>query len=291
MTNSADATLAAFGGKSSVAVVPGFYRGLDGLRAIVDFGEGRVPADLAMGVMPEVNDSVWIMTIDGKQPIVLGWTVPKPGGGEVVSVDGDLATVDTGSLGLVTAPFGFTVSAGDLVKLYWNNGPFIISPMSTTPDPGVDPGAPGAGGGEQTQVFTATESGSYRGRWWTPQVRAGDSNQGMWTYGSKIPGTIPASATILSVEIYISPVSIAGSAPIFAVHGYGSVSGAPAPSYGPSAAVGVAGGWVALPTSFGDLLKSGGGYLGVGVNHGGNSIFNAVSADGLSGALRIRYRT
>lgn len=290
--SAADAILDGFDGKSNARIVLGYFRGLDGLRAIVDFGDGRVPADLAMGVLPEINDAVFILLIDGKAPLVFGWTVPKPGQGTVTSVDGDFATVHT-DLGDVVAPFGFTVSEGDLVKLYWNDGPFIISPMSTTPTPGVDPGAPGGGGGSFAPEFAAIDSGSWRGgRYWTPFVRAGDTNLGVWIQGTKIRDTVPANAVIDSLEIWSSPSgSPSGSAPIFALHTLTSLSGPPA--FGPQTAVPVPSSpnWVPLPTSWGDLLKAGGGYYGVGVNHGGNTIFNSLAADGRSGALRIRYHT
>ncbi|MDN4616401.1 hypothetical protein P5G50_18290 [Leifsonia sp. F6_8S_P_1B] len=262
---------------------------MDGNRAIVDFGDGRVPADMGMTVLPEVNDSVWILTIDGKDPLVMGFTIPRPGEGTVTSIAGTLVTVST-SLGKVDAQCGFTVGVGDLVKLYWNDGPYVVGPLPSPTTPGEVPSAPDGGPKERTQVFTATESGSYRGRWWTPQVRAGDTNQGIWAYGAKIPGTIPGSATILSVEVFQSIVSTNGAPAIFGLHGFSSVSGAPAPSFGPQQPVGISGGFVPLPTSWGDSLKAGGGYLGVGVNHGGDTIFNSVAADGMSGALRIRYR-
>lgn len=286
----ADAILKALDGKSKATRQPGYYRGMDGNRAIVDFGDGRVPADMAMDTIPQVNDPVWILVIEGEQPLILGLAVPRPGNGTVTNIGSGVATVST-LFGDVTAPYGYTVTVGDLVKLLWNEGPFIVGPQSTPSVAPVDPGKPSGGGGEKMQTFYATESGSFRGRWWTPQVRAGDTNQGVWTYGTKIPGTISAGATIVSVEIYISPIRIAGSAPNFAVHGYPTLAGVGAPGFGPQAAVGVHGGWVPLPVAFGNFLKAGGGYNGVGVNHGGDNIFNAVSADGLSGALRIRYRT
>lgn len=283
-----DAFLKALGEKSNVRRVPGFFRGMDGNRAVVDFGGGRVPADMAMDGIPPVNEPVWILLIDNRDPLVLGYSVPKPGIGTVVAVDGNIATVDT-VFGNIPVGMLAIVNVDDVVLLTWNErGGTILGPWVSPSDPGVDPGAPGGGVKEYFPEFTAVQSGSWRGgRYWTPQVRAGDTNQGVYVYGTKIPDTIPSNASIKSVEIYISPASLAGSTPNFALHSLGSLSGAP--SFGPQAAIGVGGtGWLPLPTSWGDLLKRGGGYLGVGVNHGGNSIFNPAGT-GQAGNIRIRY--
>lgn len=285
----AEATLVALDGKSAVSRLAGYFRGMNGNRAWVDFGGGRVPADMGMSVLPEVNDPVWIQLVDNRDPLVVGFTIPRPAGGKVTQITGDVALVDTALLGVIEADMLALVNVGDDVILHWNGGPTVLGTLvsaRTTPDA---PGAPGGGTRDYAPEFSALQSGSWRdGRYWTSQVRAGDTNQGVWTHGTKIADTVPASALIKSVELFISPVSVGGSAPIFGLHGLTALSGGPA--FGPQAAIAVprSGGWMPLPTNWGDLLKAGGGYRGVGINHGGNSIFNPAGV-GQSGAIRIRY--
>lgn len=280
--------------KSNVQILPGTYQGLSGLQVTVSFGDGTVPADSAMEGLPLPGDPVWVMTIDGHRPLMLGPTKPQPGVGVVSSVDGNLTTVAT-ALGDVIAPYpaGLLTPAdvGDTVKIMWGEGPFIIAVMSEAPVVEV-PGGGGTGGGLVTREFRAVEAGSWRSGsgWWQPQVWASDNNKGIWGYASQIPDTIPAAAVPESIEIYISAALISGDPPNFGVHGYGGTTGAPEPSYALLTTVPVAPGWVALPLSFANALKAGGGYVGVGVNGGGYSKFNSLSDDPDSGRIRIRYR-
>jgi hypothetical protein len=163
--------------------------------------------------------------------------------------------------------------------------------MSTSPAGNTAPGGAVGTASSHTTVFTALDAGSFgpgtSGRWWTPQVYASDSNLGAWFYGSKISDTIPATALTQRVELYVGSASqISGSAPNIAVHGYGSKP-AGAPTLSTIAAVGIAPGWVTIPSSIGDALKAGGGAAGVGLNHGGYNILPSLTQDGMSGALRI----
>lgn len=287
--------LGKIGELSNVEVLPGTYQGLTGLQVMVSFGDGTVPADSAMEGLPSLGDPVWVMTIDGHSPLMLGPTRPQPGNGVVLSVDGNLATVVT-ALGNVTAPYpaGLLTPAdvGDTVKIMWGEGPFIIAIMSEAPVVDTPGAGDSAGGGLVVREFRAVQAGSWRSGsgWWQPQVWASDNNKGIWGYGSQIPDTIPASAVPQSIEIYISAAMISGDPPNFGVHGYGGTSGAPEPSYALLTAVPVSAGWVALPVGFVNALKAGGGYVGVGVNGGGYSKFNSLSDDPDSGRIRIRYR-
>lgn len=265
----------------------GTFVSTDGVRAVVDVGGGRIPADLT-GYLPEVNEDVWVLFINGVA-LVLGPTTPRPGKGTVTGApSGNLVPVST-IAGNFTLPYaaGLSLSSGQVVKIAWNDGGFVTDVMSISPPPGTAPGAPGTGGTDQIQVFTAIDAGSYDGRWWTAQVWSSDSNIGAWFYGTKIADTIPDTAAIISVEIYISPVQILYAPPNIGVHGSaGKPSGAVAVSS--ATPIGVAAGWIGLPPSFGDYLKA--NYGGIGIAHGGYSIFNSLAADAQSGALRIHWR-
>jgi hypothetical protein len=163
--------------------------------------------------------------------------------------------------------------------------------MSTSPAPVTAPPVGASGAATHVDPFTAVDSGSYgSGRWWTNQVYASDSNLGAWFYGTKIADTIPSSATIQKVEIYVGQATqISGAAPVFATHPYTSKPGG-SPTLSPVAAVGIAPGWVDLGgagISIGNVLRNSGGSFGVGVDHGGYNIFPSLAQDGQSGALRI----
>jgi hypothetical protein len=293
VTSEATEVLKLLEGKSNVRMVAGNFRSLDGLRAVVDFDGGRVPAHFATAWRPVVNDPVWVLVADGVAWLV-GPTAPAASDGVVVSVASGLATIDT-DIGQIIATYdqGATLTAGQEVKLLASGGYHVVAVKSTSPvAPEPAPGGGGSGGGggaEQTQTFLAVDSGSYQSGWWTRRVYASSSNQGVYVYGTKIADTIPASAVILSVDIFLSAVQIFGGDPIFTTHAYGSRPGGD-PGLSGGVAVDVNGtGWWPLPAWFGDGLKAGGGALGVGTNHGGYNIFDA--APGESGSLRIRYRT
>lgn len=271
----------------------GTFVSTDGVRAMVDFGGGRVPADLA-GYLPSVNEDVFILRVDGALT-VLGPSKLKPDQGTVLTAPtGDRVTVMT-AIGDVSCiyPSGMALSSGQQVKLFWQGDfGFVLDVMSTTPPPPTPPPAPDPGVPTGSQVFTATQSGSHNGsRWYTGQVISADSSLGIWTYGTKIRDTIPAGVITKSLEIYISVAQVNVGAPInFAAHGYGSVDGAPAPSFvGSFPATPSGTGWLSLDPSLGNYLNAGGGYLGVGVNHGGWWFLNDLNSDAMSGALRITW--
>ncbi|MFF9565723.1 hypothetical protein ACF1AJ_20410 [Leifsonia sp. NPDC014704] len=287
MSDESEVLLKLIGAKSRVRVLQGTFVAAAASGYTVDVGGGRIPADLGTAYLPEVNEIVWVWAIDDKY-FVMGPVTPKPDRGTVVSVASGIATLTT-ALGTVTAPYsGSTPSAGQVMKLAWHGGPFA-SLMSTSPPPPAPPAPPAPATTTHVDDFYAIDAGSYRAGsgWWTPQVRAGDTNFGAWFYGTKIADTIPATAQIKRVLLYLSPASIGGANPNYALHPHPSKpGGAPALTTFTSGLPATTGD-LDLPTSVGDALKAGGGSAGVGINHGGNSIFNSLAADGLSGRIRI----
>ena len=282
--------LALLAGKSKVKVVSGFYRGLDGLRVLVEFDGGLVPCSTVTAYRPALNEPVWVASVDD-QLFLLGPTRPLPADATVVSTASGIAELTT-DIGGVSATYesGATLSAGQRVKLMWGGDmPHVISVKSFDPDAVVPPGASGSGVKEYTKTFTATQAGSYGSSWWQSQVWSSDNNLGAWFYGSKIPDTIPSGATIQWIEIYLSPQQIFGSPANFGLHNHTSKPGG-APTIGSLTATAPHAGWLRLPTSFGNALRRGGSAKGIGIEHGGFHIFRSLSEDAQSGALRIRYR-
>jgi hypothetical protein len=283
------------GEKADVSVQVGYFRALDGNRVVVDVGGGRIPADVATAFRPEPNEPVTLLFVDGL-PTMLGPAVPKAGQGLVESVDGDYAIIST-DMGSVRAPYpeGLLVAPGDLVKLLWSDGPFVVAVMSTTPEKPPVPPAPGGGGvGDRQDTFTALQSGAFQSngsRWSSDQPRASDGYLGAWHYGSKIADTIPANAAVRSVEIFVRYASRFGSPPNFGLHSQLSQAGAP--DVFDAFPWPVNDGWNTVPephaTTWFDALKAGGGKFGVVLNHGGVNRFLSTGDDPQSGALRISY--
>jgi hypothetical protein len=283
-----DALLAALGNNPPGArILQATFVSATPTGCLVDISGNRVPATTGTSWLPEVNEVVWVWVV-GDRFFIMGPAAIKPDQGVVQSVTSGLVTL-TSSLGTtVVAPYdGTTPSAGQSMKLLWHGGPFAML-MSTSPAGGTPPAPSGGGGVAHADEFAAGDAGSYgSGRWWTPQVYASDNNLGAWFYGTTIADTIPASAVISKVEIYVSAQQISGAAPNFAVHGYATKPGG-SPSLSTVGAVGIGGtGWVTLPTSVGNALKHGGTAYGVGLNHGGYNILSSLAQDGYSGRLRI----
>ncbi|MBO1739661.1 hypothetical protein [Leifsonia sp. TF02-11] len=290
MTGESDALNRALAGRPKVRILQGAFVSASTTGCLIDIGGNRIPALFGTSFMPDVNEIVWVWNI-GKQFFLMGPATAKPDRGTVQSISGGLVTLLTPLGTTIAAPYsGATPSAGQVMKLLWHGGPFAML-MSTSPTANPVPGTPGAATGTHADEFPAIDSGSYgSGRWWTPQVWGSDSNLGAWFYGTKIPDTVPGSAVIQRVEVYIPPASqIIGSAPNFATHAYATKPGG-SPTLSTVGAVGIRGGWVDLGAAgiaIGNALKAGGGAYGIGLNHGGNNILSSLAQDGFSGRLRI----
>lgn len=281
-------------GKSRLTPYVGRFVGFDGVMAVVDLGDQRVPVPFLTGFVPDVNEPVHVWSVDGSMFLV-GPTAPKPGMGVVETISGDFVTVQT-DVGKFTMPFGppsEPPTSGDAVAIIWP-GPSCMK-LSTSPDPVPPPPDPGGGGTGQvrTAEFRATAAGSTdRGeaRFWTQQVYASNSTYGIWAYGSAIKDTIPESAEFVDLQVYVAQQQRQGGAPRWVLHnqyglGLPTVSG-----YTEWSPVG---GWQTPPEaeSWFNELKQGGGWAGVGLNQGGFNIFKSLAQDGLSGALKITWRS
>ena len=277
--------------KSAIRMFVGQFIARDGVRAIVDVGGGRIPVEVATSYVPAVNEDVRVWFVDGS-PFMVAPAGLKAVSGVVMSVAGDFVVVDTDDgEKRMTFPeqLRAVLASGQMVRYQPDEGGSVLSILSTTPEPPAPPPPPVSSIREQerTDVFTALDAGSYRGRWWQAEIWGSDTNTGAAFFGSKINGTIPDTSPIRSVEVFISPNMISGNNPLFFVHSSPSKPGgnvtpilsqvlAPTP------------GWMALPVGWGDTLKS--QNTGVGVGSGGYHKFKSLQQDPLSFALRIRSR-
>jgi hypothetical protein len=282
---------------STVTMRVGRYVGSDGQFALVDIGGERFPARFASaGVVPVVNDPVWVETVgNGPERLILmrGIVGPRPGIGVVATIAGDQVRVTTDFGDFTMAYGGAAPTSGDIVGINWSGAPWCVK-LSTSPDePEAPPPTPGGGGHVQTAEFRAVDAGTTHssGDWWQAEVWAADNNVGAWFYGNQIRDTIPAAAEFVSLQVYIARRQRYGDPPNWALHNLPWKSGVP--TFGPSTPWHPAGdGWQTPPDPAGwfNALKAGGSAFGVGLNHGGYNKFASRAQDGATGALKITWR-
>lgn len=289
-----DAARIETGKKSTVTPRVGRYVGADGMFALVDLGDQRVPVQFATPWVPQINEPVWVDSVDGLLRMV-GPTTPKPGVGVVETITGSSAVVQTdfGKFTLIVAPSDPMPSSGDTVGIQWSSQPWCTL-LVDVPDPEVPVPPPSGGGGQtKTAEFRAVDAGSTdrsRARWWQAQPWSSDSTFGAWFYGSQIKDTIPAGAVFVSLEFFVAWDRRRYGGSRFTLHSDPVKAGVPAMSgytvWNPD------GGWQTPPDPEGwfNALKAGGDRFGVGLNQGGYEQFKSLAQDGMSGALRITWR-
>jgi len=280
--------------KSVVTPRVGRYVGSSGLVALVDLGDSRVPVQFATAWVPQINESVWVDSIDGVLRLI-GPTTPKPGIGVVLTITDTTAVIrtDFGDFPMSVAPTDPMPTSGDTVGISWSSQPWCTL-LIDIPDP--EPPAPDPGGGGtvvQVAEFRAIDAGSTdRGsaRWWQSQPWASNTTYGAWFYGQQVKDTIPSGAEFVSLEFYVHRVQDQGGSPRFTRHSDAHKGGVPSMTgfveWDPP------NGWQTPPNAlewFNDL-KAGGARFGVGLNQGGYSKFASLAQDGMSGALRFRWR-
>lgn len=259
--------------------------------AVVDMGDSRFVADFGSGYVPVAGETVQVLSV-GQRHLVFP-AGPKPSIGTVATVSTLNVLVST-SAGDISMPFAGDVPAsGDRVLVHWTeDGPVCGARVSTTPDapdPIPDPGA----GGVRSATFLATDTGSTdrdKSRWWQAQPWASNTTFGAWFYGTQIRDTIPAGATLVSLEFFVSWASRSGGAPRFALHNLAEKTGVP--SFGAYAEWAPAAGWQTPPmaAAWFAALKAGGPSLGVGLNQGGWNRFSSRAENSMTGALRVSWR-
>jgi hypothetical protein len=291
MIDEAEVILQGMDRRSPVALRQATFVGVTNGSAIVDMGTSRFVCDFGAGYIPVSGETVQILSIGQRHTLYpVG---PRPGAGTVMTVSSTMVTVQTVA-GDIAMPFvGTAPTSGDVVALGWSEGPRCLGKLSSTPVVAPPPPDPG-GNIIRSATFLAIDAGSTdRGapRWWTGQPRAGNTTYGAWFYGSQIKDTIPASASFVSVEFYVSWQQRKGAAPRFALHTAGTKGGVP--GFAPYVEWTPAGAWQIPPgaESWFNALKAGGAYAGVGLNQGGDNIFSSLAQDSWSGALRISWRS
>jgi hypothetical protein len=247
-----------------------------------------------VGQPPIIGGLCWVGFL-GLQPIVLG-PVARPAFGTATDVPSAglvPVTGDDGVAYVVTYSSDQSITAGTRVQIDWSSGGTVVALPEADPNTGTSFVAtpnPVAAPTSKTWTFYPTDSGTQNGSgssgsgsWGTNQVYCGDTTLGAYFYGTVVAGSIPDTATITSVKVYVNALQTSGSDPSIGLHPLVSKSG----NVSVSSAVSVAGGsgWKTLPNSFGDYLKTG-SQRGLCTEHGGYHIW-APAGTGNSGALVI----
>jgi len=271
--------------KSNVNRYVGTYRGLAGIKFLVDVGGSRIPCDSFSSYLPMINERVWVFFFDGA-PFVMGPAVPRPAEGTIVSIGSGLAVVST-AIGNVQARYGSAtgLAAGTAVKLVWANGAYILPIVTASVVAPTVPPAPGGEGGQKVAELKATDSGQFNTRWQNNAPRASDNVMGAWAYGG---ARLPAGSAPISGQIYLPRRSEAGVCRIgrhtslaatLSGGWVGSLDEAP---------LSPRNGWVDVPLPILNGIVGVGGGITVTSGNGDNN-WAGTQDDGFSGLLRIIY--
>jgi len=257
----------------------------------INTGESTVTVPFVGISLPPVGHPVQVEVSDGQIRVTGAARALPPTGIVTVAANGTVATIVDDDGIAYTLPYQ-TASPpvlGDEMQITWTiKGGIIqgkVTPLPTPNTPFTPPA--GSGGAFHPAPFTAIGSGSFGSRWFTNDVYSSASNQGAFFFGSKVADTIPDSAAITLARIFLNPRSTSGAAPILQVHTSPTQPGGAVAFVGSGYALPARSGWVDIPLSMIDLMKT--GAYGLGFNHGGYSIFKGVGADNLSGALDIAW--
>lgn len=266
--------------------------------AMVNVRGSTIPAAMC-GEQPNVGGHVWVLSV-GDTALIIGKPA-RPAMGTVQSSPSQgfvsIAT-DDGKTRSLPYSVDDPPVAGQRWLLDWAADGHAIARASGevgappyTPETSPLPGL--GGGGVQERTFHPTDSGSFRGGWWTSKVYYAENNTvGAYFYGTSIKDTIPDNAPISKVQIYLNcELSQGSSSTFWGLHGFAGKptgSGFSINDDVDKGYFGVGGGWYDFPLAWGDALKVGTS-LGIGTAGPGYRIFTGVEGGQQHGAIRIEW--
>ncbi len=207
-----------------------------------------------------------------------GVACPARGGAVGSGERAGVGETDDGGTYTVAYDTRLTLTATQRVWIDWTYGGVVICVLSADPithddlipEPAGRPTASSGGAGfDVTRVFNPVTSGTQntgQARLWTSQVYCGDTTVGGFFYADQVGSTIPDTAVIKSVRLFVNQESGRGNQPTIGLHSLAKPGGVIAVDQAVAIPSGT--GWKTLPNAFGDALKT--GYRkGFGTNHGG----------------------
>lgn len=260
----------------------------------VDFGQGAINCQSASTFQPLPGDSVFCQQ-SGATTVMLGPSSLRSGVGTVTATGAPKITVST-SIGSRQMFYisSYAPTIGDVVLIDWGSGGIVVGKVTGAPAGSYLP--PSAAPASFLVDFAANDSGT----WYVPGggfnqtdvwCTSTGNNRGAWYYGTTIPDTIPDTATITSLQLFLPEFynQFPSSLALIGLHTFAAKTGEPVIT-SPTAVPGGAG-WVNLPLPFGDALKTGADKgVGTGSTAGsGYHKYRGVASDADSGKLRIGW--
>lgn len=259
---------------------------MDGRLAVVNIGSATVTVPCVGFYPPVTGMPVRVDWVNGV-PSVTGPVRPLNPLGKITATGSPRATVTVDGVAyLLPVMAGYTAAIGDDVAVNWNMG-VITGKLAAVDTPVPPPETPPVAQPFEL-VVRAEASGRFNsgGQWGNSDPWASNSTRGIWTYNNVIRDALAGAASINFVDVYLPLVSERGNAAI-GIHEYGSLPGFfPTITDGMTLPPGTRGGWLRMP-NWGAFLALGQRGIGVYAPGGGQTIWNGVAADPMSGALRF----
>lgn len=259
---------------------------MDGRFAVVNIGTSTVTVPCVGFYPPVAGMPVRIDWVNGS-PSLTGPVRPLNPLGKITATGSPRATVTVD--GVAYSLFyrsGYTPAVNDDVEINWATG--VIQGKIT----GVTvPDTPTESTTEPKPfelVVRAEQSGRFNsgGQWGNSDPWASNTTRGLWTYNNRIKDALAGAVSINYMDVYLPVTYEVGNAAI-GIHEYGSLPGFfPTITDGLSLAIGQRGGWLRMP-NWSSFLALGQRGIGVYAPGGGQTIWNGVGTDPMSGALRF----
>lgn len=258
------------------------FVGLSNGFALVNVGDTTITVP-CVGFTPPVPGITVQMERRNGQWVVLGPAVALNPIGVIKAGGTPYATVTVDGTDYVLGyRSSYTPTIGDSVEINWATG-IIQGAVTVAPSGIADPNPGAAPTPLSFDPVLASDSGQFRTRWQSNDVRASDTVSGAWFYNGRIAAAL-AGATVTSVEIYL-PVRKSLGVCNVGTHNSPTMPGSYTGING-AVSLDTRSGWVSLPLTFITALAAGGG-IAVSSGNGDNQ-WSGTQADRLSGALRFR---
>lgn len=253
-----------------------------------------IPAHMA-GPAPIVGQPVWVSLVGD-----LAVTQGRPSQPSLATVQGDpdegvvMVLADDGATYEVGFSPAYTPADGHRVLLNWEAGGHIVIRIDVEVAP-VAPPTDQVLPTARSKTFNPIDSGSYRpGGWQTGSVYFGSSFPSAgYFHGTQIADTIPDSATITGIRVYLEVIQAGGQSTMpLSLHGAASRPGG---SLDLSDTINIGAmpagfrGNVELPLAWGELLKTG-QRRGVGTSGPGLRVLKGTNALAAAGAITIDWK-
>lgn len=261
---------------------------MDGRLAMVNIGSSTIAVPCVGFYPPVAGMPVRIDWVNGS-PSLTGPVRPLNPLGKITATGTPRAAVAVD--GVTYNLFyraGYTPAVGDDVEINWATA-VIQGKITGVTTPEVPPEAPPEPQPQPFELVVQAEaSGRFNGggRWGNSDPWASNTTRGIWTYGNRIRDALAGASTINYMDVYLPLVSELGNAAI-GIHEYGAL-----PTFFPTLtdglvlAQGQRGGWLRMP-NWSAFLALGQRGVGVYAPGGGQTIWNGVANDSMSGALRF----